>query len=52
MNADEDQIVVYQPNGTVRLEFGCMLVDNWATAMFDHFAKKRKGAIHLKNDII
>jgi len=44
MNADENQIVVYQPNETVRLGFRRMLIDNWATvATGDFFAKKRKG---------
>ena len=44
MNADENQIVVYQPNETVRLVSGRMLIDNWVTvATGDFFAKKRKG---------
>ena len=44
MNAGENQIVVYQPNEIVRLVYGRMLIDNWATmATGDFFAKKRKG---------
>ena len=43
MNAGENQIVVYQPNETVRLEYGCMLIDNLATVAFNLFEKKRCG---------
>ena len=43
MNAGENQIVVYQPNATVRLVYGRMLIDNWATAAFDLPEKKRRG---------
>jgi len=44
MNAGENQIVVYQPNETVRLVYGRMLIDNWATAAtLDLFTKKRRG---------
>ena len=43
MNAGENQIVVYQPNETVRLESVRMLIDNWTTAAFNLFAKKRRG---------
>ena len=45
MNAGENQIVVYQPNETVRLEYGCMLIDNLATVAFNLFEKKRSGVI-------
>ena len=43
MNLGENQIVVYQPNETVRLESWCMLIDNGAARAFDIFAKKRRG---------
>ena len=43
MNAGENQIVVYQPNETVRVGFRRMLIDNWATAAFDLPGKKRRG---------
>ena len=43
MNAGENQIVVYQPNEIVRLVYGRMLIDNWATAAFDLPGKKRRG---------
>ena len=44
MSTSENQIVVYQPNETVRLESGCMLIDNLATAAtLDLFTKNRKG---------
>ena len=29
MNASENQIVVYQPNETVRLDVRCDIGDNW-----------------------
>ena len=43
MNAGENQIVVYQPNETVRLESWRMLIDNGAARAFDIFAKERRG---------
>ena len=43
MSTSENQIVVYQPNATVRLVYGRMLIDNWATAAFDLPEKKRRG---------
>ena len=43
MSVCENQIVVYQPNETVRLVSGRMLIDNWATAAFDLPEKKRRG---------
>ena len=43
MSTSENQIVVYQPNETVRLVYGRMLIDNWATVAFDLPEKKRRG---------
>ncbi len=43
MNVCGTQIVVYQPNEIVRLVYGRMLIDNWATAAFDLPEKKRRG---------
>ena len=34
---------MYQPNEIVRLVYGRMLIDNWATAAFDLPGKKRRG---------
>ena len=42
MNAGENQIVVYQPNETIRLVSGRMFIDNWATVAFDLPEKKRR----------
>ena len=43
MNAGENQIVVYQPNETVRLESVRMFIYNWATAVVDLPEEKRRG---------
>ena len=43
MSAGENQIVVYQPNETVRLESGLRLLYDWAAATLDLLAKKCKG---------